>query len=47
MIALLGLDAETGVFMLLFLDLSYEQSAGSAAARADRAGSTRPSCTAR
>jgi copper/silver efflux system protein len=24
MIALLGLDAETGVFMLLFLDLSYE-----------------------
>jgi Cu(I)/Ag(I) efflux system membrane protein CusA/SilA len=25
MIALLGLDAETGVFMLLFLDLAYEQ----------------------
>jgi copper/silver efflux system protein len=25
MIALLGLDAETGVFMLLFLDMSYEQ----------------------
>jgi Cu(I)/Ag(I) efflux system membrane protein CusA/SilA len=25
MVALLGLDAETGVFMLLFLDLSYEQ----------------------
>jgi len=25
MIALLGLDAETGVFMLLFLDLSYEK----------------------
>jgi Cu(I)/Ag(I) efflux system membrane protein CusA/SilA len=25
MIALLGLDAETGVFMLLFLDISYEQ----------------------
>jgi len=25
MIALAGLDAETGVFMLLFLDLSYEQ----------------------
>ena len=24
MIALLGLDAETGVFMLLFLDLSYD-----------------------
>ena len=25
MIALMGLDAETGVFMLVFLDLSYEQ----------------------
>jgi Cu(I)/Ag(I) efflux system membrane protein CusA/SilA len=25
MIALLGLDAETGVFMLLFLDLSYDE----------------------
>ncbi|MCX8123539.1 MAG: CusA/CzcA family heavy metal efflux RND transporter [Spirochaetes bacterium] len=25
MIALMGLDAETGVFMLLFLDLSYEE----------------------
>ncbi|MBM4398475.1 MAG: efflux RND transporter permease subunit, partial [Deltaproteobacteria bacterium] len=25
MIALMGLDAETGVFMLLFLDLSYDQ----------------------
>jgi hypothetical protein len=25
MIALMGLDAETGVFMLLFLELSYEQ----------------------
>ncbi|HNW83554.1 MAG TPA: efflux RND transporter permease subunit, partial [bacterium] len=25
MIALLGLDAETGVFMLLFLDLSYNE----------------------
>jgi Cu(I)/Ag(I) efflux system membrane protein CusA/SilA len=29
MIALLGLDAETGVFMLLFLDLSYEEHARS------------------
>jgi copper/silver efflux system protein len=27
MIALMGLDAETGVFMLLFLDLSYEEAA--------------------
>jgi copper/silver efflux system protein len=25
MIALMGLDAETGVFMLLFLDLSHEE----------------------
>jgi copper/silver efflux system protein len=25
MIALMGLDAETGVFMLLFLDLSYDE----------------------
>src|SRR5574337_99602 len=25
MIALMGLDAETGVFMLLFLDLAYER----------------------
>ena len=25
MIALMGLDAETGVFMLLFLDLSYDR----------------------
>jgi copper/silver efflux system protein len=28
MIALMGLDAETGVFMLLFLDLSYEEAKG-------------------
>jgi copper/silver efflux system protein len=27
MIALMGLDAETGVFMLLFLDLAYERAA--------------------
>src|SRR5436309_3720751 len=25
MIALMGLDAETGIFMLLFLDLAYEE----------------------
>jgi Cu(I)/Ag(I) efflux system membrane protein CusA/SilA len=25
MIALMGLDAETGVFMLLFLDLAYDE----------------------
>ena len=38
MIALLGLDAETGVFMLLFLDLSYErvpQGRDGCASRAD------------
>ena len=29
MIALMGLDAETGVFMLLFLDLSYEEAKAS------------------
>jgi Cu(I)/Ag(I) efflux system membrane protein CusA/SilA len=34
MIALMGLDAETGVFMLLFLDLSYDE-----AKRAGRLGS--------
>lgn len=28
MIALMGLDAETGVFMLLFLDLSYQDAVG-------------------
>jgi Cu(I)/Ag(I) efflux system membrane protein CusA/SilA len=37
MIALMGLDAETGVFMLLFLDLSYEEAraAGRLANRTD------------
>jgi Cu(I)/Ag(I) efflux system membrane protein CusA/SilA len=29
MIALMGLDAETGVFMLLFLDLSYDEAKAS------------------
>ena len=32
MIALLGLDAETGVFMLLFLDLSYDDASNTAVA---------------
>ena len=47
MIALMGLDAETGVFMLLFLDLSYDeaQARGTAAHRARPA--TRRSSTAR
>ncbi len=37
MIALMGLDAETGVFMLLFLDLSYDDAvrAGRMRTRAD------------
>jgi len=37
MIALMGLDAETGVFMLLFLDLSYKdyQRAGKLKSLAD------------
>jgi CzcA family heavy metal efflux pump len=33
MIALMGLDAETGVFMLLFLDLSYKDAVGKGAMR--------------
>jgi Cu(I)/Ag(I) efflux system membrane protein CusA/SilA len=33
MIALMGLDAETGVFMLLFLDLSYEEARKKSALR--------------
>jgi Cu(I)/Ag(I) efflux system membrane protein CusA/SilA len=33
MIALMGLDAETGVFMLLFLDLSYEEAKARGALR--------------
>ncbi len=47
MIALLGLDAETGVFMLLFLDLSYEDYKTAGPAFALRAASTRRSSTAR
>ena len=47
MIALLGLDAETGVFMLLFLDLSYEEYRKERACCRRRAVWTRPSCTAR
>ncbi len=47
MIALLGLDAETGVFMLLFLDLSYDDAQEARAAADARATSTRRSSTAR
>ncbi len=45
MIALLGLDAETGVFMLLFLDLRTTTTSG-AACCAPAPTSTRRSCTA-
>ena len=47
MIALMGLDAETGVFMLLFLDLSYDGRRARAAACARAPTSTRRSSTAR
>ena len=46
MIALLGLDAETGVFMLLFLDLSYDEAKADGKLARSRS-STRRSCTAR
>ena len=36
MIALMGLDAETGVFMLLFLDLSHDEAKAARAAADDR-----------
>jgi len=36
MIALMGLDAETGVFMLLFLDLSYHDAVRKGAMRTER-----------
>jgi Cu(I)/Ag(I) efflux system membrane protein CusA/SilA len=36
MIALMGLDAETGVFMLLFLDLSYDDARRRGALRDER-----------
>ena len=40
-----GLDAETGVFMLLFLDLAYDDAGNDRRARSP--ASTRRSCTAR
>ncbi|MFA5159601.1 MAG: efflux RND transporter permease subunit [Candidatus Omnitrophota bacterium] len=36
MIALMGLDAETGVFMLLFLDLSYHEAVGKGEMRTEK-----------
>ena len=45
MIALMGLDAETGVFMLLFLDLAYDEAKAKGAC-ASSPSSTRRSCTA-
>ena len=48
LIALMGVDAETGVFMLLYLDLAYDAGAarGTAAQLAARSAARR-SCTAR
>jgi Cu(I)/Ag(I) efflux system membrane protein CusA/SilA len=46
MIALMGLDAETGVFMLLFLDLSHDEAKAGGLLRND-GEFTRPSSTAR
>ena len=40
MIALMGLDAETGVFMLLFLDLAYDERVR-AGPHADRGATSR------
>src|SRR5437879_8374182 len=36
MIALMGLDAETGVFMLLYLDLSYQDAVNKGKMNSDR-----------
>jgi Cu(I)/Ag(I) efflux system membrane protein CusA/SilA len=46
MIALIGLDAETGIFMLLYLDLAYDERGRRRDARAARTWRRR-SCTAR
>ena len=46
MIALMGLDAETGVFMLLFLDLSYDEAKRRGPAADARRPARRPSSTA-
>ena len=47
MIALMGLDAETGVFMLLFLDLVLRRGEGAGPAADRSPTSTRRSSTAR
>ena len=47
MIALMGLDAETGVFMLLFLDLAYDEAKREGPAAARWPTCTRRSSTAR
>jgi Cu(I)/Ag(I) efflux system membrane protein CusA/SilA len=46
MIALMGLDAETGVFMLLYLDLAYDERVRAGTMRTGPTSRT-PSCTAR
>ncbi len=46
LIALMGVDAETGVFMLLYLDLAYDDAKPRRAAAAVSATCRRRSCTA-
>jgi len=41
LIALLGVDAETGVFMLLYLDLAYEDARKEGGSGASRTSSRR------
>ena len=47
LIALLGVDAETGIFMLLYLDLAYAQAKAGRAAPDPARNCTRPSSRAR
>ena len=46
LIALLGVDAETGVFMLLYLDLAYDEAKREGRLRVARPTCRTPSCTA-
>ncbi len=47
LIALMGVDAETGVFMLLYLDLAYDKARDAGTAAEPGANFERRSCTAR
>ena len=46
LIALMGVDAETGVFMLLYLDLAYEDARREGTPAISSATCARRSCTA-